>query len=412
MIFAPTLEGFLSEESNVKAQNRSKLVVKSSKLMFFGLIAVNAVLPTAHAKVDRPPQYVVLALDGSKSNSMWEETRAFARNMTAQGKPLKWTYFINTAYLLTDAAKTSYDAPRAGRGKSAIGFGGKMSDVLTRFKEMNMAQEEGNEIANHASGHFDGSKWIALDWRQEFDQFYSILKNLFSFNNVPAREVAKIPSSYSLDPSEITGFRAPQFGRNEAMYETLPSYGLIYDTSDVAKPDAWPSRNRQGTWKFPLASIPIAGTAKKTLSMDYNFYYAQSNGVAGPPEKAKDFEEQMYQSYVNYFYGNYNGNRAPVNIGHHFSKWNKGAYWNALQRFANLVCGQPEVKCVTYSELVEFMNQVERTPRLVQAYAAGDFEKSSYSRPLTGRRAILPKLHPAVQDDQLMIADPPEAHDE
>src|SRR5262249_31924984 len=69
---------------------------------------------------------------------------------------------------------------------------------------------------------------------------------------------------------------------------------------------------------------------------------------------------------------NYFGNRAPVHIGHHFSLWNGGAYWNAMQAFAKNVCGLPEVQCVTYKDLQAFMdkNAANRA-----AYMAGNFTK-------------------------------------
>jgi hypothetical protein len=88
--------------------------------------------------------------------------------------------------------------------------------------------------------------------------------------------------------------------------------------------------------------------------MDYNFYANQSRGI---DDKAnKDFyREQMLSSYLEYFNSNYYGNRAPIHIGHHFSKWNGGAYWEAMKSFASQVCRKPEVRCVTYAEYVKWL---------------------------------------------------------
>lgn len=116
----------------------------------------------------------------------------------------------------------------------------------------------------------------------------------------------------------------------------------------------------------------IAGTGKKTLSMDYNFYFADSKAQPDPANKAR-YKKQMLETYLQYFDGNYNGNRAPIHIGHHFSLWNGGAYWEAMQEFALAVCGRPEVKCVTYTELADFMDT--RTPAQLKAYQAGNFPK-------------------------------------
>ena len=93
--------------------------------------------------VERPPQYVVFAFDGSKSLPMWDETRQFAddmtngkyapspspnnQNPTPEKMPLKFTYFINSDYYLADENKRNYtdpEIPDSGRvnvvGSSAI----------------------------------------------------------------------------------------------------------------------------------------------------------------------------------------------------------------------------------------------------------------------------------------------------
>jgi hypothetical protein len=88
-------------------------------------------------------------------------------------------------------------------------------------------------------------------------------------------------------------------------------------------------------------------------------------------------EEEMLQSYQKYFEKNYYGNRAPVHVGHHFSRWNQGAYWRAFKRFAENVCGMPEVRCVTYRELADFMDEADHVPGLRSAFQAGRFEKAS-----------------------------------
>src|SRR6185436_137482 len=85
------------------------------------------------------------------------------------------------------------------------------------------------------------------------------------------------------------------------------------------------------------------------------------------------YQKQMIDTYRAYFKNNYYGNRAPVHIGHHFSKWNGGAYWSAMKMFANEVCGRPEVKCATYKELVQFMESL--TPEKRAAYQHGAFQK-------------------------------------
>ena len=211
---------------------------------------------------------------------------------------------------------------------------------------MKKAYAEGNEIASHANGHYDGSKWSTNDWTNEFNQWATLI-----FKAGPNNGFAQPDLGFGL--STIKGFRAPLLGQGPPLYPALAAKGFAYDTSKTNAVNYWPKKI-SGLWDFPLAQVKIAGSGKRTLSMDYNFYFAQSGGVDKSANKAL-YKKEMLSTYMQYFEANYFGNRAPVSIGHHFSKWNGGAYWEAMQEFAKKVCGQPEVKCVTYRELTAFM---------------------------------------------------------
>jgi hypothetical protein len=148
--------------------------------------------------------------------------------------------------------------------------------------------------------------------------------------------------------------------------------------------------------------------------MDYNFYVAQTAAKPDPAHSAI-YEQQMLDTYLRYFQASYEGNRAPIHIGHHFSTWNGGAYWRALQRFAATVCGMPEVKCVTYRELSDFMDSV--SPEIVAAYRKGDFEKAVPSRPKLAQgkqgreRESAHLLSPEEFEAMGLQGDVPEAHE-
>jgi len=58
-------------------------------------------------------------------------------------------------------------------------------------------------------------------------------------------------------------------------------------------------------------------------------------------------------------------------IGHHFTNYGGGAYNEALKSFARGVCGLPEVRCVTYAKLADFMDQ--QNVETLAAYRKGDF---------------------------------------
>jgi hypothetical protein len=116
--------------------------------------------------------------------------------------------------------------------------------------------------------------------------------------------------------------------------------------------------------------LRIAGSGRGTLSMDYNFFMAQARGLDDPRRYAQA-REQMLATYLQYFRANYMGNRAPLHIGHHFTGMQGGAYNEALKSFARAVCGLPEVRCVTYARLADFMDK--QSGETLAAYRSGDF---------------------------------------
>src|SRR5262249_25649741 len=101
----------------------------------------------------------------------------------------------------------------------------------------------------------------------------------------------------------------------------------------------------------------------------YNFFFRQSKAEDDPKNFAV-YRQQMFNSYLKYFTENYEGNRAPVHIGHHFAQYQGGVYSEALLAFATRVCSLPEVKCATYSELRGFLAKVK--PETLRAYQQGD----------------------------------------
>lgn len=315
--------------------------------------------------VSRPPQFVNLAFDGSKSTRMWQETTEFA-----QQQNINFSYFVSGVYFIPDSDRTSYTAPGYRAGRSNIGFGGNPQDISSRNAWVEHAYNSGNEIASHANGHYDGSSWSYEGWYSELTQF--LVSFGFSAQNYGG--VRDLNTWGDLSSINMKGFRAPLLGNNSNMFEALRALNFEYDTSEVRNMNYWPKR-QNGIWRMPLAALRMVGSGKRTLSMDYNMYVAQSGGSAGNSANYAQWEEEVYQTYLRYFKSNYLGNRAPVDIGHHFSLWNGGIYWKAMKRFATTVCHLPEVHCGTYTELTNFLN---RTPEAtLNAYQSGDFPRAS-----------------------------------
>lgn len=386
----------------------------------------------AQAKtVERPPQFVMFAFDGSYNNDVWQYSRDFSKLKKDHGIDTRFTFFINPVYFLSPENKTAYSPPgyrleaRNGdtvkvrnRG-SAIGWGDDQRDISDRIDHMNEAYREGHEIGSHAVGHFDGGfrnkqwdlRWTESDWKSEFEQFNSILDNVFSLNKIRAKEAKGL-----LFRKDIKGFRAPVLGVSPGLWPTLPQFGIQYDTSKLNFVNYWPQRNEFGTWNFPLAEVPEPGGSRKWISMDYNFCVRDSarvlkeepqtmqmmkrnsKGEVVKANKARDclnevstaqkaqVKANMLEIYRSYFATNYYGNRAPLHIGHHFSRWMGGAYFEAFFEFANEVCSKPEVKCGTYTELMNFMNS--KSPAQVEAYKKGNFAKMPRPKSATVARHL------------------------
>ena len=351
-----------------------------------------------------PPQYVHLAFDGSKSLFMWEHTVDKAQELskivqeTNPSSPgVRFTYFINTPYFMMSENRMAYTEPTKGTGKICISWGEEPTDLmgnnerwrtqersvdtkisdparrlLRRMELMNRAFEEGHELASHANSHCKGDGWSPAQWMSEMDQFYKILFNYTSLNKlgkylVTEEDKAKYLPRFTKE--DIRGFRAPELGVAPGMWPALKKHGITFDTSLDDILGAWPRKKKDangedmGIWLFPLTNILIVSDVrpgKSNLSMDYNFYVSQTGGApSADAEVQKRIEEEMYQSYLKYFAFSYLGNRAPIHIGHHFSRWNEGAYWRAFQRVATKICGLPDVRCVPYSNLASYLDGVK-----------------------------------------------------
>lgn len=341
------------------------------------------------AMVDRPPQYVLLAFDGSKDISFWDESMAAADGIPTidSTRKVRFTYFVNPTYYLGPENKKTYKTPYLGPGHSCIGWSNATGDIPARIARTNKAFETGHEIGSHANAHCDqsgkdsadpmfGHPWDESAWNSEFDQFNYLLFNAFQINGVKPLTPGKLGNGFSFGQDEVVGFRAPKLAVTAGLWPTLAKFKFRYDTSKTSAPDYWPQKQTWGGWNFPLAQIKIAGTTKKTLSMDYNWLFYHSGGQSKPgitPAEAQRMTDQMLDSYKYYFKTNYFGNRAPVHIGHHFSKWNLGAYWTAMQAFAKFVCNKPEVRCVTYKEYANWLDSL--SPATLESYRQGQFDR-------------------------------------
>jgi hypothetical protein len=330
-----------------------------------GLLLLAHAVP-AQAGVERPPQFIVMAFDNCTELERWQELTDFAAELNRDGDRIHFTFFVSGINFLAESHRSLYEGPHQRRGYSRINFGGSADQVRKRVDYVNDLYRNGHEIASHAVGHFNGAAWSAGDWQKEFRAFGDIVDNVASNNGLPESKLA-------FAAADVIGFRAPYLAKGAGLYSALRANGFRYDTSGVGHADAWPEKV-DGLWRFNLAMLRIQGLGRGTLSMDYNFFVAQSR-AAYDPRRYEVAREQMLQTYLHYFKTNYAGNRAPLHIGHHFMNYQGGAYNEALRSFARAVCGLPEVRCVTYAKLADFMDQ--QTAETLAAYRKGDFARAA-----------------------------------
>jgi hypothetical protein len=300
----------------------------------------------------RPPQFIVVSFDGSGGGRMWTYWRSVARRAHAH-----FTFFVSGVYLVDWAHRMRYRPPRHEAGTSAIGFALPTGDltVARTLRGIAAGYRDGHEIGTHFNGHFCGpggvGDWTAADWRSELEQFYSLLFHAGR----------KLP----FGRGEIVGDRTPCLeGNLSALYPVLRQLGFRYEASRLAPLGQWPQR-KLGLWSFPLLEIPFVGHPFPVVSMDYNFF---ANQVSLTPARA---ELQAYRSLWNAFRVSYLGNRAPLSIGQHFEGWDSWAYDHALTRLLLTACQLPEVRCVSFRELADFLDSVP--PARLRRYRTGRF---------------------------------------
>lgn len=342
---ALAFESFILE---TKSLEESKMETKEGVVHYLGVKKED--IPTIEQKVNNnDTQFVMISFDGSRSLSSWKKTLGFAQEMKSKNIPISFTYFISGVYLLPSHQKSLYDLSWESPGRSDINFGDSVETTDKRIGYMNQAIRDGHEIGSHLNGHFEGGSWTEIQWVEEFNFFKDIISNTLP---------TKIDRNVDLifDMNDVKGIRSPLLSRNSALYKTLASQNFNYDTSRVVKIGTEPWKDSNGIWQFPLVYLTVGG--KQSLSMDYNHYEAQTNVKdtlnAGTVEwdKAK---KEVVDSYLDYFEREYTGVRAPINIGHHFSMWNDGVYWEALKEFASKVCSKSNVVCTNYSDLVSYL---------------------------------------------------------
>lgn len=346
------------------ASGRGSLVIAALFIAIAALLIATAT--PAAAEVERPPQFVVMAFDNCTELERWRDLIEFAADMNRGGERVHFTFFVSGTNLIADASRMLYQGPRHRRGYSSINFGGSADDIAKRVEFIDALHGAGHEIASHAVGHLNGASWSADEWRQELHAYSDVIDKVAAHNGLP--EATRL----TFDARRVQGFRAPYLAAGPGLYGALKTSGFRYDASRVSPADAWPEKV-DGLWRFNLAPLKISGSRRPTLSMDFNFFMAQSRARHEPSHQDL-YGEQMLATYLDYFKTSYTGNRAPLHIGHHFASLQGGVYHTALKTFARMVCGLPEIRCISYEKLADVMDKL--APETLAAYRNGDFPRA------------------------------------
>ena len=298
--------------------------------------------PGLRGTIGPQPQYVLISFDNAGSNALWDRSR-----MLAQKSNARFTYFLSCVFLIDHADRKTYQAPGKAPGRSNIGFATSKADIATRLDNIWRARSEGNEIASHACGHFDGKSWSKADWERELGTYRNVVRDAWGkYGSGPEPEGWK-----RFADTEIRGFRAPYLSESPALLAALKDQGFVFDGSGVSKGPALPLR-AGGLYQFGLPTIAEGPQNRPVIAMDYNMFVRHSGGFERA-DHLGEFENRAYRAFKGAFERQYQGKRIPFQIGLHFTLMNGDAYWRALERFTAEVCTKTDVRCTTYNDYLK-----------------------------------------------------------
>ena len=326
-----------------------------------GVMPLQAMPPGGVYDANRPPQLVLMSFDGAGSLTQLDRWRAVAAKT-----PARFTFFLSSAYLLSQETKLNYQPPRARAGSSAIGFApvpaGQTGThwIPALVDKLHTVEDEGHEIGTHYVGHFCGptgvNSWNADDWRAELDQVDKLDENAGPNNGAPAIQ--------SPHRNGIVGSRTPCLeGKFDQLYPVLAERGYRYDASAVRYEAEWPKAKAGNLWQFGAPTVEISG--RQLLAGDYTLWKNLTGSYS-------ELRQQVRDGYLAYFDRRYYGNRAPVELAGHTTNLAGGAFLDAMGDVAVEVCGRPEVQCITYEEAVQWLDQHAGS---ITGYERGAFNK-------------------------------------
>lgn len=333
----------------------------------------------------KPPQFVVFSWDGAGEDGQ----KLFSHfRQVAKANNATMTYFLSGVYMLPDHRRDLYRPPQHSPGRSDIGFNDEQG-IADTVKQLRLAWLEGNEIGTHFNGHFCGrggvGEWSVEEWKDEITQAKRFVKSWKT--NTGMTKAAPLPFDYD---KELIGGRTPCLEGRKNFVKAAREMGFRYDSSGVNN-QVWPAK-KEGLWDLSMQLVPFPGHSYEQLTMDYNFMVNQSGTTSqGDPAKHDFWGDQMRDGLLGGFHRAYHGNRAPLIIGNHFESWNGGTYMRAVQEVIEAVCNRPDVRCVSFRQLADWLDaQDPTTLEKLRTLGVGEAPKQGWASFLSGSPAPAP----------------------
>jgi len=259
---------------------------------------------------------VLVTFDGSKDLKKWSKILEFSKQ-----ENIKCTFFVSGVYFLSQDQRHVYQYPRDTRktGVSDIGFGGSPVQVQERRLFIQRVLQEGHAIESHLNGHFPAYRWTSPMWENEFHQFSKFL----SFTK------------------PCVAIRFPLLQHNNEVYPTLKKYGYTAIVSAIM-PSYTHFYLHEGILIFPISNID------GILNMDYNFYLVDLKRK----RRGTDAKKHMVNAYLKEAERCFKEKR-PFFINHHFSAWNKEAYFEALKEAVVIIKKKYPTAFITVPDLIQ-----------------------------------------------------------
>jgi peptidoglycan/xylan/chitin deacetylase (PgdA/CDA1 family) len=307
---------------------------------------------------------------------------------TFDGRPIHYSFYVNTKYIAPDGGPSAYDGVRAD------------DPVLVRGAWLR-ALGQGHEIGVHTHSHPHGRELSVEAWEEEMTRCRSILARPVDLHEITGQPNPS--SGVGVGLERLLGFRTPFLELSDRTIEAVHRVGFVYDCSleegtrsgDDASNLPWPYTldhgspgnpeigHYPGLWEIPVyaylvppdhecAALGVAPGLRERLRR-VQAYFDPEIGVITGMDWNLWLEFAMtpaeFQATIRYsLRQRLRGNRCPLTVGLHSWLYADAAEVaragsTAAQRRAALIelldemLQIPDLRVVSAAELLEWLQQ-------------------------------------------------------